>query len=220
MVIAWLSGLALCTGGLAAANGTGGIALPEPRLEGEVSVEKALALRRSLREFAAEPLPLAAASQLLWAAQGITAPDGLRTAPSAGALYPLEVYLVAGSVSGVPAGVYRYAPRRHALIPIQRGDPREALAEATFRQDWIAEAPAIVVLAAVYQRTSRKYGERGARYVHIEAGHAAQNVYLQAGALGFGTTLVGAFDDEDLARVLGLPKRVEPIGLLPVGKPH
>jgi SagB-type dehydrogenase family enzyme len=212
--------LALCMGGVAMASGNGTVALPEPSLDSEVSVERALALRRSVREFAPEPLSLSAVSQLLWSAQGITDPAGLRTAPSAGALYPLDVYLVAGAVPGVPPGVYRYEPRLHRLVLGSPGDASAAVAEAALGQDWVAEAPAIVVLAAVYQRTARKYGERAARYVHMEVGHAAQNVYLQAAALGLGTTMVGAFRDEELARVLGLPGQAKPLGILPIGKPR
>jgi SagB-type dehydrogenase family enzyme len=214
---------ALCVGGpggAARAIGEAGGPLPEPRRDGEVAVERALALRRSVREFGPEPLPLSAVSQLLWAAQGVTHPDGLRTAPSAGALYPLEVYLVAGAVLGIDPGVYRYDPRRHRLSLQSEGDARAGVAEAALDQEWVAEAPAIIVLAAVYERTGRKYGHRAERYVHMEAGHAAQNVYLQAAALGLGTTMVGAFRDEQLVRVLRLPKHTEPLGLLPVGTPR
>jgi SagB-type dehydrogenase family enzyme len=210
----------LSMGGAAMASGDGGVALPQPNLEGEVPVERALAQRRSVREFAPEPLSLPAVSQLLWAAQGITDRAGLRTAPSAGALYPLEVYLVAGVVTGIAPGVYRYEPHRHRLVRGTAGDPRAAVARAALGQDWVAEAPAILVLAAVYERTARKYGDRAARYVHMEVGHAAQNVYLQAGALGLGTTMVGAFRDEALARALGLRGDVKPLGILPVGKPR
>jgi SagB-type dehydrogenase family enzyme len=218
--LALWSALALWLGGVAMASGNGAVALPEPSLEGKVPVERALALRRSVREFVPEPLSLSAVSQLLWAAQGITDSAGLRTAPSAGALYPLEVYLVAGAVTGVPPGVYRYDPRRRRLVLGSVGDPRTAVDKAALGQDWVAEAPAIVVLAAIYQRTERKYGERAARYVHMEVGHAAQNVYLQAAALEHGTTMVGAFRDEELARVLGLPEQTKPLGILPVGKPR
>jgi SagB-type dehydrogenase family enzyme len=210
--------LALCMGGVAMASGNREVTLPEPSHEGEVPVERALTSRRSVRAFARESLPLSAVSQLLWAAQGITDPAGLRTAPSAGALYPLEVYLVAGDVSGVRAGVYRYEPRRHRLVLGAEGDRRAAVARAAHGQDWVAEAPAILVLAAVYERTAHKYGERAARYVHMEAGHAAQNVYLQAAALGLGTTIVGAFRDEELSSTLGLPVHTKPLALLPVGK--
>ena len=196
------------------------IALPEPRREGEVSVEQALARRRSIREYASEPLPLADVSQLLWAAQGVTDPHGLRTAPSAGALYPLEVYLVAGAVSGLAPGIYHYDPRRHRLLFHAPGDPREDLAEAALAQDWVARAPAQLVLAAVPARTARKYGGRAPRYVHMEVGHAAQNVYLQAVALELGTVVVGAFHDGRLKRVLALPAEVEPLADMPVGRPR
>ena len=201
-------------------RGGGSIALPAPRVTGEISVEQALARRRSSRHFAHAPLSLPAVSQLLWAAQGITHPDGMRTAPSAGALYPLEVYLVAGAVTGLDPGVYRYEPERHRLVLGLRGDVRVGIARAALRQDWISEAPAILVLGAVYERTARKYRERTARYVHIESGHAAQNVYLQAEALGLGTTIVGAFDDDDLSRVTGMSQRVKPLAVLPVGRPR
>lgn len=196
------------------------VALPEPSLTGEVPVERALAARRSVRSFASEPLPLSSSSQLLWAAQGITHPAGLRTAPSAGALYPLELYLVAGRVSELKPGVYRYDPDRRLLVLVREGDRRAQIARAARGQDWIGEAPAILVIAAIYQRTERKYGDRAARYVHMEVGHAAQNVYLQAEALGLGTTMVGAFDDEALARELDLPAHEKPLALLPVGQPR
>lgn len=191
--------------------------LPPPRPASPVSVEEALASRRSVRHFADAPLTLADAAQLVWAAQGITHAEGLRTAPSAGALYPLEIYLVAGTVAAAPAGVYRYLPAHHRLERTVAGDLRRALAAAAFHQNWIAEAPAMIVIAAVVRRTRLKYGERGERYVHIEAGHAAQNVGLQAVALGLGTTLVGAFADAEVKRVLGLTEE-EPLLLVVVGK--
>lgn len=192
--------------------------LPPPRPASAVSVEEALASRRSVRHFADAPLTLADAAHLVWAAQGITHAEGLRTAPSAGALYPLEIYLVAGAVAAVPAGVYRYLPAHHRLFHAVSGDLRRALAAAAFHQSWIAEAPAILVIAAVVRRTRLKYGEQGERYVPIEAGHAAQNVCLQAVALGLGTTIVGAFADAEVKRLLGLTEE-EPLLLVPVGKP-
>ena len=207
-------------GNAALASEEGEVVLSEPRRDGKFAVERALALRRSIREFTGEPLSLVAVSQLLWAAQGVTHPDGLRTTPSAGALHPLEIYLVVGAVTGLEPGVYRYDPQRHRLALQSAGDSRAGVVEATLGQDWVAEAPAIIVLAGVYQRTSRKYGERAPRYVHMEMGHASQNVYLQATALGLGTTLVGAFRGDQLTKVLGLPKHIEPLGLLPVGSPR
>lgn len=212
--------LILCVAGVTQADDEAEIALPEPRREGAVSIERALAQRRSVREFAREPLSLEAVSQILWAAQGVTDPAGLRSAPSAGALYPLEVHLVVGAVSGLAPGVYRYEPRHHRLIAGASGDRRAALARAALGQDWIADAPASILITAVHQRTTRKYGERATRYVHMEAGHAAQNVYLQAVSLGLGTTMVGAFRDGEVARAAELPGREKPLGLLPIGKPR
>lgn len=197
---------------------SGGIVLPAPSLSGGLPLERLLRQRRSVRSFAPAPLSLPEVAQLLWAAQGITAAQGLRTAPSAGALYPLELYLAAGNVAGLAAGVYRYAPHAHRLVPVRGEDVRRALAAAALHQDWMAGAPAIVVLAAVPARTRAKYGGRAMRYVWIEAGHAAENALLQAEDLGLGAVAVGAFDDERVARVLDLPAGTMPLLLLPVGR--
>ncbi len=194
------------------------ITLPEVRRQGPTSVERALADRRSRRRYADEPLPLSEAAQLLWAAQGVTHAKGLRTAPSAGALYPLEVYLVAGMVTGLEPGLYRYEPEGHRLTPRLEGDLRAALSQKALEQSWVADAPALLVITAVVRRSARKYGRRAERYALIEAGHAAQNVYLQAEALGLATVIVGAFQDAPLARVLELPRGEQPIGLMPVGR--
>jgi len=194
------------------------IALPEPQHGLGMPVEQALRSRRSVRGFTGEPLSLAQVSQLLWAAQGITSLRGFRTAPSAGALYPLEVYLVAGDVSGLPQGVYVYDPRVHALGRVAGGDRRRQLSDAALAQDWTATSAAVIVLAAVPRRTTRKYGNRGHRYVLLEAGHAAQNVYLQATSLGLGTTAVGAFRDARIQAALEMPLDHKPLYLLPVGK--
>ncbi len=196
------------------------IDLPAPRRESDVPVERALAMRRSVREYADAPLSLASVAQLVWAAQGMTDPAGYRTAPSAGALYPLELYVVAGEVVGLEAGIYRYVPARHRLVRHAGGDPRSAVARAALLQGWIADAPAILVLAGVTERSAGKYGDRAPRYVHMEAGHAAQNVYLQAEALGLGTCIVAAFHDGYLKRVLALPEAEAPLALLPVGTPR
>ncbi len=173
--------------------------------------------RRSVRSYGARPLTLREVSQLLWAAQGITGADGGRTVPSAGALYPLEVYMVAGKVEGLPAGLYRYRPRRHDLARVRTGDLRAALASATYGQGWTAEAPAVIVFAAVHERTTSQYGGRGKMYVRMEVGGAFQNVHLQAVGLRLGTVIIGAFDDDKVAAVLGLPPAEKPLGLMPVG---
>jgi len=172
-----------------------------------------------MREIADGAIALEDVSQLLWAGQGITDPTGLRTAPSAGALYPLEVLLVAGNVDELPAGLYRYRPESHELIGVETGDRRRDLAVAALGQDWMEDAACVIAIVAVPERTARKYGERAARYVHLEAGHAAQNVLLQAAALGLATTPVGAFDDEALRRVLSLRVEEVPLLLIPVGRP-
>lgn len=187
--------------------------LPAPRQSGPLSLEETLAKRRSLRAYREEPLSMAELSQLLWACQGETHAAGLRTAPSAGALYPLEVYLATAD------GVHRYSPRGHRLEQTRRDDVRKALADAAVGQDSVAMAPAVFVIAAVYARTAQKYGERAPLYVHLEAGHAAQNLLLQAVALGLGGVPIGAFYEDRLARALALPSGHEPLYIIAIGRP-
>lgn len=192
--------------------------LPEIVISGETSLPQLLRQRRSVREYQEVSLNLSEMGQLLWAAQGITHPQGLRTAPSAGALYPLELYVVVGDVEGLTPGIYHYDPSEHQLTLTASGDQRKRLARAALGQSWIRDAAAVVVFTAIYKRTTRKYGRRGERYVHIEVGHSGQNLYLQAEALGLGTVVVGAFDDEEVAAVLRIPTDVKPLILMPVGK--
>lgn len=196
------------------------VPLPPPTLARGHGLAALLMQRRSLRAFAPAPLTVAQLGQLLWAAQGITAEGLLRTAPSAGALYPLELYVVAGNVQGLRAGIYHYDPRGHRLELVASGDRRRALAAAAVRQAWIAAAPAIVAFAAVGARTAAKYGNRATRYVAIEVGAAAENLFLQADDLGLGTVDVGTFDDAAVARVLGLAGGAVPLLLMPVGRPR
>jgi SagB-type dehydrogenase family enzyme len=191
-------------------------ALPAAARRGGMALAEALAARRSQRRYGAQPLGLAALGQLLWAAQGESAP-GRRTAPSAGALYPLEVHVVAARVEGLAPGAYRYLPGAHAL---QRGPGEASTAElrsAALGQASVGAAPAVVVLAAVEARSGRKYGARAARYAAFEAGAAAQNLALQAVALGLGSVVIGGFDDAAVARALQLPAAEQPLVLLPVG---
>ena len=189
--------------------------LPPPQLKGTLTLEEALTKRRSVREFSDTPLTLAELGQLLWAAQGTTHPAGLRTAPSAGALYPLEVYAVTRE------GVYHYQPQGHRIIVHVQDDVRSALHAAALRQDPVLKASAEIVIAAVYARTAQKYGEeRSLRYVHLEAGHAAQNVLLQAAALNLGAVPIGAFEDNQVQQVLALPSDQQPLYLIPVGHPR
>jgi SagB-type dehydrogenase family enzyme len=189
------------------------IPLPEPKITGGVSVEEAIAGRRSVREYADTPLELSELSQLLWAAQGVTDAEGHRTAPSAGALYPLGLY------AATAAGLSRYIAAAHALEHVSSRDLRADLAEAALGQQEVAQAPCVLILTAEAARTTRKYGERGVRYVHIEIGHAAQNVLLAAAALGLAAYPVGAFDDARLAELLRLGRGEAALYLVPVGAP-
>jgi len=195
----------------------GQVHLPEPSLDGRVSLERALAGRRSVRSYGRRRLALEEAAQILWAAQGITHGEGGRTAPSAGGLHPLRAYLVAERVDGLEPGVYAYVARGHRLTEIVRARIVPDLAGAAWGQDWIAAAAAVLVLTAVYARTTDRYGDRGQRYVHMEVGHAAQNAHLQATALGLGAVVVGAFEDAAVAKLIGSDPRERPLCLLPVG---
>lgn len=193
------------------------IDLPKPREDGALSVERALQQRRTVRSFKDAPLTMQQAAQLLWAAQGISGGDGLRTAPSAGALYPLETYLLAGKVTGLPSGIYRYEPERHRLLRVAAGDRRAELARAALGQSWMMQAPAIIAFGAVEARTTRKYGRRGIGYIYIEVGHAAQNALLQAQALELGAAVVGAFEDAPVVALFGMGREERPLYLVPVG---
>jgi SagB-type dehydrogenase family enzyme len=190
--------------------------LPEPKLSSKTSVEEALSNRRSVRDYGKDSLSIEEISQLLWAAQGITVRWGGRTAPSAGALYPLEIYVVVGEVKGLLSGLYHYDPGKHSINKKVKGDLRQKLSEASLYQDEITKAPATFVITAVYERTMKKYKERGIQYVHMEVGAAGENIYLQAETLGLGTVFIGAFEDERVKKVLGIQE--EPLGIMPVGK--
>jgi len=196
------------------------IALPAPRIEGKVSVEKALHDRRSLRTPAADALSLADVGQLCWAAQGTTDDKGHRTAPSAMGTYPLELYVLAGNVTGLAPGLYRYGTAKHELLPLRTGDRRAELVEKAIGQAWIAKAPAVFVLTGVAARVVAKVKDenRAAGFVAQESGLAAQAFFLQATALGLGSTFVGGYKPEPTREVLGLPAGEEPLAVLPVGK--
>jgi len=188
--------------------------LPPPLLAGRMSLEEAVATRRSVRQFTQRSLTPKEISQLCWAAQGITDPGGrFRAAPSAGALYPIELYIVTAD------GIDHYQPEHHRLKPHLTGDVRRPLQRAALDQEAIGDAPACVVLAAVVKRTARKYGDRAERYCFIEAGHVAQNILLQATALHLAGVPMGAFEDDKVATVLKLPKDHRVLYLLAIGRP-
>lgn len=187
--------------------------LPRPRHDGPYSLERAIRGRRSIREFGPEPLAETEISQLLWATQGVTGEQGYRAAPSAGALYPLEVYVL------TVAGLDHHQVAEHSLRRVAEGDYRADLRAVSFDQACITSAPAVFVFTAVYERTCREYGSRGRMYVHMDVGHAAQNLLLQAEALGLAGVPVAAFDPAEVSRILSLPQGEDPVYLVPIGRP-
>ena len=198
------------------------IYLPSPSQKGSISLEEAISQRRSIRDFTPKAISKLQLSQILWAAQGITDTRGrYRAVPSAGATYPLEIFVVCGtsSVEEVDAGIYHYNIDSHSLTLHQKGDVRLELARVALHQEFIYEAPVDIVICALYERTTLSYGSRGERYVHIEAGHAGQNIYLQATALGLATVAIGAFNDERVRGILRLDKEYKPLYIMPVGEP-
>jgi SagB-type dehydrogenase family enzyme len=192
--------------------------LPRPNIDGATPLEATLRERRSEREFSGEPLSLADLSQLLWAAQGISRPGGQRTAPSAGATYPNEQYVAVWNVDGLGPGLYKYRVASHDLVELMTEDLRDEVGVVALGQNWLARAPAVIVIAAAVDRTAARYGQRAVRYVHMEVGGVTQNIYLQATALELGTVFVGAFSDTGVKAVLRLPENEHPLAIMPVGR--
>lgn len=193
------------------------IKLPEPNTAGKSHIEELLEKRRSVRRYAEKGLSETVISRFLWAAQGISSDEGLRTSPSAGALYPLEIHAIVGEGNGLEPGIYRYIAEEHTLTQEVPGDLRNKLSEAALSQPMVRKAAVSLVISAVYPRMTGKYGKRGIRYANMEAGHAAQNVYLLGVELGIGTCAVGAFDDEEVKKILKMPANEEPLYILPLG---
>ena len=190
------------------------IKLPKPNEKGSISIEEALHRRRSVRDYKRGPLRLEEVSQLLWAGLGKNLYR--RTAPSAGATYPLEVYLAVGEVEGLEPGLYHYTCTRHSLEQVGEEDLRKRLCQAALEQRMIERASFSIIITAEYSRTTAHYGQRGIRYVHMEVGHVGQNISLQAVALNLGTVMIGAFDDREVKEVLGIKE--EPLYIIPVGR--
>ena len=205
------------------------IKLPSPQLKGKVSLEETILRRRAVRRYRREPLDLSQLSQILWSAQGITGTREFRAAPSAGATYPLEIFVFVGKQGVIAseakqapeelqAGIYHYEADSHSLSLHKLADLRPDLARATLDQEFIIDAPVDIVICALYHRTSYRYGRRGERYVHIEVGHVGENIHLQAVALGLATVEVGAFHDEEVREVLGVEEQIKPLYIMPLGK--
>jgi len=192
--------------------------LPAPDTEGGVSLGKALSLRRSTRRYDAEPLTIKELSQLLWAGQGVTNERGFRTAPSAGATFPLDLYVVVNNVEGVANGLFQYLHHSHELKMLNKDVDIESLSRACLGQRMINDAGAVIVFAAIFERTTARYGERGERYVHNEVGHASQNIHLMAASLDLGTVVIGAYRDNEVEELLDLGEDVNVLYLMPVGK--
>jgi SagB-type dehydrogenase family enzyme len=206
------------------------IKLPSPQLKGKVSLEETILRRRAVRRYRREPLDLSQLSQILWSAQGITGTREFRAAPSAGATYPLEIFVFVGKQGVIvseakqapeelQAGIYHYEADSHSLSLHKPADLRPDLARAALDEEFIVKAPVDIVICALYHRTSYRYGSRGERYVHMEVGHVGENIHLQAVALGLATVEVGAFHDEELRNVLGVDEQIKPLYIMPVGKP-
>lgn len=199
------------------------IKLPQPSHRSETSIEEALKRRRSIREYEDKPLTIKHISQLFWAAQGVTKPDpwlragGFKTAPSAGATYPLEVYMVIkeGGVEGLEPGIYHYLPKTHEIELIRKGDYSKELKKAALDQEWVEAAAVNMVITAIYERTTGRYGDRGIRYVHMEVGHVGENIYLQCVSLGLGCVVIGAFHDDQVKEILGVDEA--PLYIIPIG---
>jgi SagB-type dehydrogenase family enzyme len=196
------------------------IRLPEPELKGNITVEEAILRRRCIRRFRDKELNITQLSKLLWAGYGITDKENyLKAAPSAGALYPCDLFSVAGKIKNIKSGVYHYYPKEHALLKILDGDRRAFLATAALGQNFISQAPLSIVITAEYPRINIKYGQRGIRYAHMEVGHIGENIFLQAISMGLGAVLVGAFYDVKVQEVLNFPKTYQPLYIIPIGYP-
>ncbi len=188
--------------------------LPEPNENLEFPLIQAISQRRSVRTFKPDNLSEQQLSMLLWSAQGITCEDrSFRAAPSAGATYPLELFVFDKN------GVHHYMPEQHGLATVSEEDQRDGLSQAALGQASVAQAPVSVVITADYDRTEGRYGERAERYVHIEVGHAAQNVHLKAVSMGLSSVPIGAFDDDSVSALLRLSEELDPLYIIPVGHP-
>lgn len=192
------------------------IKLPEP--DTSTPLFQLLTKRRSIRKFRKEPLKVEELSRILWATYGLV-DKKRRVVPSAGATYPVEVFVVIKNVEGLRPGIYKYSEQDNSLILVKEGDYSRELARACLDQSWVREAPVNIVITAVPERTTGWYGERGFRYIYMEAGHIGQNIYLTSAETGLGTVAIGAFSDKEVAELLGLGRNYMVLYIFPVGRP-
>jgi SagB-type dehydrogenase family enzyme len=218
IVLSLVAAAALFAGTISLAAEPRTVALPKADAIGKVTLEQAIARRRSVREYAPGALTLAEVSQLMWVGQGITSPDGKRATPSARAVYPLQVWLVADDVTGLPAGIYRYEPKGHALALVAAGSQRDSLAAAARGQETLQHAAAVIAVIGDSTLAATRFRGSAERWLGMEAGFIVQDVYLECTALGLGTVMVGGFDEGAVRRVLGAPSGWEALALMPVGR--
>ncbi|MEM4718185.1 MAG: SagB/ThcOx family dehydrogenase [Desulfurococcaceae archaeon] len=192
------------------------VKLPEPSKDTPLS--QLLLRRKSIRRYKSDALTHSELSCMLWATYGLVN-RRRHVVPSAGATYPVEIYVFIKNVIGLKQGIYRYDEVKHSLILVKEGDFSRDLAKACLDQSWVRDAPINIVIVARYEKTTSWYGDRGLRYIHFEAGHIGQNIYLAATELGLGTVAVGAFIDESIAELIGLGKEYIVLYVFPVGKP-
>lgn len=194
------------------------ISLPQPITDGHVSLEKSMSLRRSVRTYKNQPLSIQELSQLLWAGQGVTNERGFRTAPSAGATFPIELFVVVNNVQGLKKGIYHYIIGEHKLKLVDVRQVEKELARAALSQSMISDGGVVIILTAIFERTTQRYGERGIRYIHNEIGHVSQNIHLQVAALNLGTVVIGAYRDEEVEAILNLGNEIRVLYMMPIGK--
>lgn len=199
------------------ADTDGTVALPQPSVNTDMTIMEAIESRRSIRSYSENSISLQQLSAVLHSAQGITSSRGYRAAPSAGATYPMTVYALVEGVTGLEPGIYRYLPEDNALEPVVLGSYLKQLEEASLGQQWVGNCPAALVIASDYSATTDVYGDRGVRYVHMEAGHISQNIYLTCTSMGMGTVAVGAFTDQQVSQLLELDDNIAPLYIMPLG---
>ena len=193
------------------------IKLLQPQFQSHTSIEEAIKNRRSIRKYKNQPLKLFQISQLLWAAYGVTDVRGFHTSPSAGAIFPLEFYVVAYNVEALDVGVYKYNFQNYSLNKIKDENIQDDLCLASYRQPCIKNAMAVIVISGIYEKTINKYGDEGKKYVHMDVGHAAQNIYLQCESLGLGTVVAAGFDGDKVKSLVGMSEKETPLYVMPVG---